>query len=135
MLTANASSISSPNICTKLLAMLENVAQAQQTYLRLVTPSRPEPATQTCLVLATPAYPGPVMPTRYPVVHTNQPHILTTYEISTIVLSIIKDLPSNTNTHTAPAGKHARSPYSDFGKHFMLIVYNTMLLISVHPCK
>lgn len=61
-LTANASSISNPNICN-ISATLENVAQAQQTYLRSVTPSRPEPATQTCLVLATQPYPGPVMPT------------------------------------------------------------------------
>ena len=125
-------------LTSAISATLENVAQAQQTYLRSVTPSRPEPATQTCLVLATQPYPGPVMPTQHPVDNTSHPQLLTTYatyEISTIVLSIIKDLPSNTNTHTAPAGKHARSSSSDFGKQIMLIMYNMMLLINAHPCK
>ena len=60
----------------------------------------------------------------YPVNNTSQPQPLTINDVSTIVLSIIKALPSN-NTHTAPAGDHERSSSGDFSKQFILIVYST----------
>ena len=57
--------------------------------------------------------------------NTSQSRPLTTNDISSIVTSVIKALPSNTSKPTPPAGDSASSSSGDFGKYFMFfIVYS-----------